>query len=427
MSSSPDAHAFERWLRTPWRRTLLVAASVVLLSGLSTLLLAEAVADLDREVDLWSHFRRRLIGWGLWGLCFEPLLWLSSLLSRLLKPISLIILAHSVMSVLFAFGLREAELTLMESSLTADQAGPFERGPGAGRRQERPERPERAGEPPPDRYPTEPGTEARPDWRGGSYPGRPRTWQRMGRHRWAEANIVIYWLIVGLGLALKSYVSHRDQQRRAAELELRTTRLEGELSSARLSQLEAQLHPHFLFNALHSVGGLIRDGQRSEALSTLSALGDLLRATLQHGSTEEVLLGEEVDLVEAYLDVERIRLGDRLEVTLEVSPAASRVPVPALLLLPLVENSIKHAIANRPEGGAIRLQATREGDHLSIEVRDDGPGFPATVLDGAQSPEGIGLSNTRSRVQALYGEDAIQLENPAEGGARVRLLIQIDD
>ena len=436
MSIPADAHAFERWLRTPWRRILLVVASVLLLAGASTLLMADAMADLDRDLDLWLAFRRRLISWSLWGLCFEPLLWLSAQLPKIVKPVGLIVLTHAVLSVLCALGLREVDLTLGEAWSPGDPAGAFERGagpgsapPGPGRRADRPERPERdrAEEFRPDRPSLEPGSEERLDRRGGTWAGRPRTWQRRSRHRLIESNVILYWLIVGLGLALRSYVSHRDQERRATGLELRTTRLEGELTTARLAQLEAQLHPHFLFNALHSVGGLIRDGQRETALSTLSALGDLLRATLQHGVSGEVLFGDEVDLVEAYLDVERIRLGDRLEADLEIDLSATSVPVPPLLLLPLVENSIKHAVANRPEGGRIELLARREDDKLLITLSDDGPGFPAEILAGEAPGEGIGLSNTRSRIQALYGEDAIQIENSSGNGARVVIQIPIDD
>ena len=139
------------------------------------------------------------------------------------------------------------------------------------------------------------------------------------------------------------------------------------------------------------------------------------------------ILGDEVDLVEAYLDVERIRLGDRLEAALEIGPSALSASVPPLLLLPLVENSIKHAVANRPEGGRIELLARREDDKLLITLSDDGPGFPAEILAGEVPGEGIGLSNTRSRIQALYGEDAIRLENSPGSGARVRIRIPIDD
>lgn len=433
MSIPADAHAFERWLRTPWRRILLVVASVLLLAGASTLLMADAMADLDRDLDLWLAFRRRLISWGLWGLCFEPLLWLSAQLPKVVKPVGLIVLTHAILSVLCALGLREVDLTLGEAWSPGDPAGAFERGPGPappgpGRRPDRPERPERdrAEELRPDRPSLEPGSDERMERRG-TWPGRSRTWQRRGRHRLIESNVILYWLIVGLGLALRSYVSHRDQERRATGLELRTTRLEGELTTARLAQLEAQLHPHFLFNALHSVGGLIRDGQREAALSTLSALGDLLRATLQHGVSGEVLFGDEVDLVEAYLDVERIRLGDRLEASLEIGPAASSVSVPTLLLLPLVENSIKHAVANRTEGGRIELHASCEDGQLLITLSDDGPGFPPEVIAGEATGGGIGLSNTKGRVQALYGEDAILLESSTAGGAQVRIRIPIDD
>lgn len=456
---APPPHAFETWLRTPWRRLTLVALGVVLLAGTSTLLVADSYAAVEREFDAWLAFQRRLITWGLWGLCFEPLLALSTLLGRARGPVVLVLLGHAAASVGVAFGVHEADKRLADA-LLPDQPAPFERGmrsmgrPGwrgpdwSERRGDRPDRPERDGERSerrgdrPERGEDPRTPEEREQERRERAASDPEyrerlermqafdaARQRFGRNRWAEAGVVAYWLIVGLGLALRSYTEHRDQERRAADLELQTARLEGELSTARLASLESQLQPHFLFNALHSVGGLVRGGRHEEALSTLSALGELLRASLRHGEGGDVPLAEELDLVEAYLDVERIRLGDRLDVELDAEPGVLDAPLPALLLLPLVENAIKHGIAPRPEGGRLCVRAASADGTLILSVQDDGPGFPEAVLAGGavtSGDGGIGLTNTRSRVEALYGPDAIRLENLDGGGARVTLHLSTD-
>lgn len=422
--SVPQPHALERWLRTPWRRLALVALAVLLLAGTSTLLWADAAAAVGREIDPWWTFRRRLIIWGIWGLLFEPLLHLSALLARWLRPLVLVLLVHGGLSVVLAVGVHHLDLVLARAWLQPDRRDRTEEDRRDDRRDDR-----RRGD---DRDRFDRDRDDRPRRNEADRPPsrserRREFWQRVGRNRRAETGIVVYWLIVGLGLAVRSYVQHRDQERRAASLELRTARLEGELSSAQLSQLEAQLHPHFLFNALHSVGGLVREDRREEALETLGALGGLLRATLRHGERETVPLSEELDLVEHYLDVERIRLGDRLDVQIETEPGTGRIEVPPLLLLPLVENSIKYAVAPRSEGGRLRLAARRVGSTLVLEVEDDGLGFPPEVLAGSEGAGGVGLANTRSRLEALHGPESLRLENLPGGGARITLRLPADD
>jgi sensor histidine kinase YesM len=240
-----------------------------------------------------------------------------------------------------------------------------------------------------------------------------------------ERGVLVYWALLGLGWSVHSYLRTRDQERRAVELELRSANLERELARAQLGNLQSHLHPHFLFNALHSVGGLVRNGEEQAALSTLSNVGGLLRSMLELGERTEVTLGEELELIERYLEVERIRLGDRLKVETTTEPGVAEALVPTLILLPLVENTIKHGIAPRREGGVLSLSARREGDQVVIEVCDDGPGFPPAVLAGsgpASERTPIGLSNTRERLAVHCGDAAaLELENPAGGGARAVL------
>jgi LytS/YehU family sensor histidine kinase len=190
----------------------------------------------------------------------------------------------------------------------------------------------------------------------------------------------------------------------------RSMRLESDLRQARLQALEAQLRPHFLFNALNTVSSLIRARQDQAAIRALAALGDVLRGALRQ-TEPEVALGEELGLAERYLDLERARFGDTLSFTVEAEPDTASARVPSFLLQPLVENALKHG--RGPDGRAhVRIRAQRAGPDLRIEVRDNGSG-PA---DGAH--DGIGLSNTRARLKHLYGERGrLELLTAQGGGA----------
>jgi two-component system, LytTR family, sensor kinase len=189
-----------------------------------------------------------------------------------------------------------------------------------------------------------------------------------------------------------------------------STRLESDLREARLQALEAQLRPHFLFNALNTVSCLVRAGEGQAAIRAVAALGDVLRGALRQ-TAPEVALREELVLAERYLDLERARSGDALSFTVEAEPETASAQVPSLLLQPLVENALKHG--RDPDGRAhVLIRAQRDGLDLRIEVRDGGSG-PA---QGA--PDGIGLSNTRARLRHLYGERGrLQLLSAQGGGA----------
>jgi two-component system, LytTR family, sensor kinase len=188
------------------------------------------------------------------------------------------------------------------------------------------------------------------------------------------------------------------------------TRLESDLRQARLQALEAQLRPHFLFNALNTVSSLVRAGEGQAAIRAVAALGDVLRGALRQ-TAPEVALRDELVLAERYLDLERARSGDALSFRVEAEPDTASARVPSLLLQPLVENALKHG--RDPDGKAhVLIRAQREGADLRIEVRDGGTG-PA---DGA--PDGIGLANTRARLRHLYGERGrLQLLCAQGGGA----------
>ncbi|RKY15367.1 MAG: hypothetical protein DRQ55_19645, partial [Planctomycetota bacterium] len=215
-----------------------------------------------------------------------------------------------------------------------------------------------------------------------------------------------------------------DEERRAAALELAATRLQGELDRARLDRLSAQLRPHFLFNTLHAVGGLVREGRNDDALTTLAAVGDLLRASLDTSSRQELTLAEELEAVTGFLAIASLRLGERLVLEREIDPACHAALVPALVLLPLLENAVIHAAEPRVQPTRVTLCVQRVDQTLRLSVADDGPGLPDDVRECGGAVEHdrvhIGLANTRSRLAGLYG-DAGRLELGASpsGGALV--------
>jgi hypothetical protein len=197
-----------------------------------------------------------------------------------------------------------------------------------------------------------------------------------------------YWLILGIQAAFVYQRMYREQRVMAAELESR-------LAEARLDALRLQLHPHFLFNTLNAISAYItEDPQRAQRM--IARLGELLRRTLNGGSAPELPLVQEIELLTPYLEIQRIRFGERLAIDLEVSDAAAEGLIPTLLLQPLVENAVEHGVKRMADAARVRLRAERAGDHLRLEIADNGPG-----PNGAGA--GIGLANTRARLSALYG------------------------
>jgi signal transduction histidine kinase len=222
-------------------------------------------------------------------------------------------------------------------------------------------------------------------------------------------NVFQAWLFVGVAHALVFAGRARERERQAAQLQV-------QLTDARLAALSSQLNPHFLFNALNSIAELVhRDPDAADAM--IVGLGALLRNSLESAASQEVPLDEELRLLGHYLDIERIRLGDRLRVEWSVAPEARAALLPPLLLQPLVENAVRHGISRRLTPGTIRVQATRDGALLRLEVHDDGAGRP-----GAGGGFGIGLGTTRQRLAALYGEDGRLELLPGQGGGTLALL-----
>jgi hypothetical protein len=225
-------------------------------------------------------------------------------------------------------------------------------------------------------------------------------------------NFLMSWMIIGVAHAL--VYAERDQRRRAQAQVLET-----QLANARLGALAAQLNPHFLFNTLNSIAEMVhRDADVADRM--LVGLGELLRQSLSSEQLQEVSLGDELELLDCYVDIEQMRLGDRLKFDRDIPQETLGARVPHLLLQPLVENAIKHAIAPRPSPGHVSVRVERDSDRLVLEVRDDGDGRDEPTAKGA----GIGLSSTRARLQALYGDDhSFSVRAQPEGGTVARVVV----
>lgn len=211
----------------------------------------------------------------------------------------------------------------------------------------------------------------------------------------------------------------RHYQRKCRERETRAAILEFQLSRAQLTALKMQLDPHFLFNTLHSVSSLMHE-DADAADRTVSRLGDLLRMSLENGDDQEVTLRREMEFLDGYLDIQKTRLRDRLTVRLHLDPRTLDALVPNMILQPLVENAVKYGIAARNTPGNLDIRAEDRGEVLHLEITDDGPGFSQQSLDAPT--KGIGLANTRARLQQLYGNvHQFSLNTPPGGGLQVRL------
>ena len=204
--------------------------------------------------------------------------------------------------------------------------------------------------------------------------------------------LMTYLFLIGVAYALEY---RRESEGRA----LNAAQLETRLVEAQLQALQRQLHPHFLFNTLNTISGLIRTDVHAADVM-IDQLGDLLRMTLHTSSTQEVALKDELDVLQKYVEIEQTRFGNRLHVNLHVQPETLDAQVPNLLLQPLVENAIRHGIAPNARPGWIAIHAERTGPQLTIQIRDSGDGLPPDRLMALN--RGVGLENTRARLDHLY-------------------------
>jgi LytS/YehU family sensor histidine kinase len=208
------------------------------------------------------------------------------------------------------------------------------------------------------------------------------------------ADVILYGSILAISYVL-------DSRERLARQQTETARLNEQLSKAQLNALRRQIEPHFLFNTLNAIAGLVREKRNDAAVSMIAGLSDFLRRALEDSNRQEVPLGEEIEFLQKYMDIQKVRFADRLELRMDVPEELFSAQVPSLILQPMVENAVKHGIARRAQGGAIRISAFRSNGRLTLSVYNDGPKLPAN-WDTAGS--GIGISNVRNRLRGLYGE-----------------------
>ena len=227
-----------------------------------------------------------------------------------------------------------------------------------------------------------------------------------------------YCLIVAVSQA----VTYRNQYR---EREIKSSQLEIQLAHAQLNALKMQIEPHFLFNVLNSIATLARkDGIAAERMTL--QLADLLRMSLQNIGRHEVPLRQELEFLDCYLRIQQTRFQDRLTVHFDIDPTTLNAAVPHLMLQPLVENAIRHGITPRLVPGKIEVHAHKQGRHVLLQVLDDGAGLPNDFLE--KSEQGVGLSNTRARLQQLHGENfQFSCHDLPAGGCGVRIFMPFRD
>lgn len=228
--------------------------------------------------------------------------------------------------------------------------------------------------------------------------------------------IVIYGATVAIDNIISSI-------RHLARSEAETSRLAAELSKAQLEALRHQLEPHFLFNTLDGIAGLVREKRNEAAVEMIAGLGSLLRRVVGDSGTQLVPLGEEVSFIESYVHLQSMRLGDRLRVTVDIPAELYSALVPQLLLQPLLENAIVHGIGKLVEGGEIRLTARTSSGKLWISLYNDGPIFSSVM---ASEKVGLGLTNTRGRLLRLCGtESSVELRNLTQSGVETIIKIPL--
>ncbi|KAA0229371.1 sensor histidine kinase [candidate division KSB1 bacterium] len=233
-----------------------------------------------------------------------------------------------------------------------------------------------------------------------------------------DYGILLYWMILAIAYLFEYYQRFQEKAMRAAQLE-------GQLAQAQLQALRMQLNPHFLFNTLNAISVLIqKDPVRARQM--LGRLSELLRLALDNAGSTFVSLKEELDFLDRYLQIERMRFGERLTVQMNIAEQTLAAQIPNLILQPLIENAIRHGVNEQRGPAVLRISAQRNNGKLNLEVSDNGCGLAQTPADTGR--EGIGLNNTRARLSKLYGQDyRFELTNAAAGGALAVLEIPFSE
>lgn len=206
---------------------------------------------------------------------------------------------------------------------------------------------------------------------------------------------IVYWMLFGSCHALDYYSELRQRQ-------LRNAQLQKQLAEAQLQVLKLQLHPHFLFNTIHSAVALVKKGYDSQAIDMLTSLSDLLRVALESATEQEVMLSRELDFLNKYIEIEKIRFSDRLTVIYEIDPETKNALVPGFILQPIAENAFRHGIEKNAGAGTVWISSQRSGDSLIISIRNSGNRSKIRSIETVK--RGIGISSTCARLETLYGK-----------------------
>lgn len=242
-----------------------------------------------------------------------------------------------------------------------------------------------------------------------------------GVDRWDYTPLLIYFTAVSVLYAADYHRRWRAGQLLTGELRVANARLETRVVRASLDALKMQLHPHFLFNTLNTITGLIRNGRTREAEDVVAGLGELLRRALEQRQESMDTLEHELDFLRRYFEIESIRFQDRLRVEYDVAPDCLAALVPCLMLQPLAENAMKHGISRDPGARLLRLAARRDKERLVLSVYNDGPPLPRDEL---VTGSGIGVQNTRTRLHMLFGDEArFELRDQPPRGVLARITI----
>lgn len=266
--------------------------------------------------------------------------------------------------------------------------------------------------------------------------GPPITWRTGLVRLWFLDDLTVYFAVLAAGIARDIFARYRARHDETVRLTAQAAQLQAQLAEARLAVLSAQLNPHFLFNTLHAVSSLVERDPRG-VRRMIARLSELLRVTLEGTSEQEIPLSRELELLQLYLDIMQVRFQGRLDVHIDVDADVMDALVPNFVLQPLVENAVMHGVSKVEGTGTIQLRARRSGDDVVITVRDNGPGLDSGSVtetlaresrDGSSGMSGgrggVGLSNTRARLEQLYGaEQRLSLRRAAEGGTVAEIVL----
>jgi two-component sensor histidine kinase len=238
------------------------------------------------------------------------------------------------------------------------------------------------------------------------------------QHLWFMNDFLVFIAVLAGGVARDYFLRYQSRREQTILLQAQAAQLQAQLADARLAALRTQLNPHFLFNTLHAVSALVERDPRG-VRRMIARLSELLRTTLDGADEQVVPLGQELTFTHRYLEIMQIRFQGRLSIQSQVEPSALDALVPNLILQPLVENAIKHGVSKIDEEGRIEIHARREGDRLLMCVRDNGPRVTEVL-----AAEGVGLRNTRERLEQLYGADqSLTLRAAEDGGVIAEVVI----